>query len=54
MPTRKIDDVPDSQRYCRDFDHNPPSHMVYENGTYEHECPTCGKKTRFVVNNPTL
>ncbi len=55
MATRKIDDdngwsgkewVPDP---CNNHEHNPPSMMVFEPGTYEHECPGCGAKQVFVV-----
>lgn len=53
MPTRKIAE-PNNRGYCRDREHNPPSMMVYENGLYEHECPSCGAKQRFRVNKPTF
>ncbi len=34
---------------CHDPDHTPPGHMVLRPGIiYEHECPTCGKKTTLV------
>lgn len=52
MPTRKLSDTP--RQYCRDPEHEVPSHMVLDNGLYEHECPGCGNKIRFVVNKPTL
>ncbi len=52
MPTRKIDDV--KLDYCRDSEHYPPMHMSYQDGVYEHECPGCKRKFRFVVRNPTL
>lgn len=48
MPTRKIADLPKPEG-CLNRDHNPPSMMVFTPGVYEHECPECGKKTRFVV-----
>ena len=51
MPTRKISDLPIP---CVDPDHNPPAHMVYDNGVYEHVCRACGKKVIFTVNRPTL
>ena len=51
MPTKKIADLPAP---CRDPDHNPPSHMVWANGTYEHVCSGCGRKTSFTVAKPTL
>lgn len=52
MPTRKLSDLP--RQYCTDREHEPPAHMVYENGLYEHECPSCGNKIRFTVNKPTF
>jgi hypothetical protein len=51
MPTRKISDS--TRQYCRDSEHNPPQFMVWEDGTYEHECPSCHHKTIFTVANPT-
>lgn len=53
MPTRKIAE-PNDRGHCRDREHKPPSMMVYENGLYEHECPSCGAKTVFRVNKPTF
>lgn len=52
MPTRKLSDTP--RQYCRDPEHEVPSHMVFDNGLYEHECPGCGNKIRFQVNKPVL
>ena len=46
MSTRKIKDAP---KPCLNPEHNPPSHMVYQPGTYEHICPGCGKKIIFTV-----
>lgn len=44
--TRKIKDA---ELPCMHPEHNPPSHMVYEPGTYEHTCPSCGKSMIFTV-----
>jgi hypothetical protein len=44
--TKKIGDVPHP---CSHPEHNPPSHMVYKPGVYEHTCPGYGKKTVFTV-----
>lgn len=58
MPTRKIADLPGAgwskkrkppEPPCRRPEHEPPMHMVYEPGIYEHECPGCGSKTMFTV-----
>lgn len=51
MPTRKIRDLYNTEIPCRDPEHNPPSMMVFEDGIYEHTCPSCGKVQRFTVNN---
>jgi hypothetical protein len=48
MPTRKIAELT-QEELCTHPEHNPPQHMVFSPGTYEHECPACGKKTIFVV-----
>lgn len=45
--TRKIADAPIP---CHSSEHNPPSHMVFPPGTYEHTCPSCGKRTVFTVD----
>lgn len=47
--TRKIADAPE---FCRDSEHNPPTHMVYEPGTWEHVCPRC--KHRVVFTSPSF
>ena len=39
---------------CRNPEHNPPGHIVLEDGAYKHTCPGCGKVTVFTINNPTL
>lgn len=37
---------------CLNLEHNPPMHIVLENGTYKHTCPGCGNVIVFTVNNP--
>lgn len=56
MPTRKLPKEWSkfAAEYCRDPEHDPPSMQVFENGVYEHECPSCGAKSLFSVNKPTL
>lgn len=51
MPLRKI---ADEEVPCRHPEHNPPSMMVLEPGTYEHTCPGCHKKTVFRVTGHYL
>ena len=46
MPTRKIADLPEDKT-CRHPEHEPPKHMVFPSGVYEHECPACGHKRVF-------
>jgi hypothetical protein len=46
MPTKKI---ADDERPCMDPEHDPPKHMVYRPGTYEHTCPGCSRKIVFRV-----
>ena len=48
MSLRKIK-TPSRQDKCLNAEHNPPSHIVLEAGTYEYICPSCGKKTIFEV-----
>jgi hypothetical protein len=50
--TRKITELGTQQ--CRHPEHNPPSHMYYEDGVWGHICPECGHSIIFTVANPTL
>ena len=52
MPTRRLKDP--SYPRCRHPEHNPPGLMFYANGTYEHECPHCGRTVMFRITNPEL
>jgi hypothetical protein len=52
MPTVKIADPKNPwklEKPCFHPEHNPPSHMVFSPGTYEHTCPGCGNKITFTV-----
>ena len=49
MPTRKIADI---VRPCLSPDHNPPTHMYYPDGVYEHVCSQCGARIVFTVRSP--
>ena len=53
MSTRKIADLKRKDT-CRDPEHEPPKMMVFEEGIWEHICPSCGKRQTFRVENPTL
>ncbi len=53
MPTKKIGDLPEpwkKPQLCMNSEHNPPSHMVFPPGVYEHTCPGCGNKITFAVD----
>lgn len=50
MPIRKIADF---EEPCRHPEHNPPRHLVLTPGLYEHTCPACKHKERFIVERPT-
>jgi len=41
--------IADASIPCFHPGHNPPMHMVLEPGTYEHTCPSFGKKKVFKV-----
>lgn len=47
-PIKKIADLP-KPSICRHPDHNPPAHIVFKPGIYEHTCPKCGSITSFTV-----
>lgn len=34
---------------CLDPSHGPPAFQLFESGTYEHRCPSCGHLTYFTV-----
>lgn len=53
MPIRRLPDR-EGDKICRHPEHRVPTMISLPNGTYEHTCPGCGKKTIFRVNNPTL
>ena len=38
------------QKICLSPEHNPPSHLVQEPGTYTYQCPSCGQKTTYTVS----
>lgn len=46
MPTRKI---LDHKQMCRHPEHLPPTHQVFDPGTYEHRCPNCNEITIFTI-----
>lgn len=53
LNTKKIANLPKNET-CRDREHNPPNMIVYEDGVYEHTCPSCGNKIIFTVRKPML
>lgn len=52
MGTRKIRDL-EPDETCTSPEHNPPMHMVYRPGHYEHTCPRCGHVQSFTVRGVT-
>lgn len=57
MPLKRIADLPAPKSDvipCYHIDHNPPKHIVLEDGVYEHVCSQCGYKTVFTVFRPTF
>ncbi len=59
MPMRRIDQGPCSEdwrvRECRDPDHAPPSMLYIPPGElWEHECPSCHRKTLMRGSGVTL
>jgi hypothetical protein len=49
MSFRKISDFTECDPICNHPEHNPPNQIVLSPGTYEHQCPGCDKKIRFIV-----
>ena len=47
--TRKIADPPPLP--CTHPEHDPAGMIVREPGTYEHICPSCGKRQVFTIRN---
>ena len=41
------------EKPCLSPEHNPPTHIVLQPGTYEYTCPSCGKTVRFIVPSIT-
>jgi len=39
---------------CKSPEHNPPTMIVLPSGTHTYECPACGKRITFTVNEPSL
>lgn len=57
MPTRKIGELPKDFMFparCTHPEHDPPKHMVYQQGIYEHECPGCHRVVQFVVDQGAI
>lgn len=58
MPFTTFEPFDDNHKYifepCKSSEHNPPSHMFLEPGTYVWTCPSCGKSTVIIVPKITL
>jgi len=46
MGFKKIADVP---KPCLHPEHDPPGYIVLPPGTYEYECPACGRKIVITI-----
>ena len=51
MPTKKLRDLSRNE-VCFNPGHNPPQHMVYSDGVWEHVCPGCGHRQVFTIRSP--
>ena len=56
MTIRKIDDGDGwrNNAICHDREHGVPTMISLPPGTYEHECPSCHKRTVFRVNGTQM
>lgn len=52
MPLRRLRDLPEP--YCKSQYHEPPAHLVLEEGVYEYQCPDCKRHTTFTVRRPRV
>jgi len=49
MPFIRKELLKDENKPCLCPEHNPPSNIVLEPGTYTWKCPSCGKEQTFTV-----
>lgn len=52
MTIKKIEDKPfiiKGKEPCKSPEHEPPTHVSLQPGTYEHKCPLCGDVRVFRV-----
>ena len=47
-----IEKIAEPKKVCFHPEHNPPSHIVLQPGTYKHTCPGCGEK--IVIEVPMV
>lgn len=48
MTIKKIETWPKIKQRLNP-EHNPPTHICLEPGSYEHTCPGCGKTQQFTI-----
>lgn len=54
MTLTKLEDLkPYGAPACNHAEHNPPTHMLMEAGTYQWKCPGCMNVVQFTVTKPT-
>lgn len=57
MPLERLDEGKRAPwvSQCRHPEHDPPTMIVLQPGTYRHTCPACGNQVVFVVSpGPSL
>ena len=52
MPFTGYKPLGPEERPCFDSEHNPPSHIVLDEGTHIWTCPACGRSQEIVVTKP--
>jgi len=54
MSFRKISDGSFGVKECLCPEHNPPSQIYLEPGTYEWTCPVCGQKKTITIAQQSM
>jgi hypothetical protein len=49
MPFTKFEPLDERDRPCTSPEHDPPSMLVQQPGTYTWKCPHCGREVTYVV-----
>lgn len=54
MPFRKLEDAPEDKTACMDPEHDPPTGICLDPGTYEYSCPRCRNKKIIKISRITF